>query len=176
MRILAIDPSLTATGMVVLEVDAAGARVLDQAFVATKPDTKSRHVYQADKDGTRVDEIARGLLALLDAHRVHYVATEAPAGSQHAASAKALALAYGVIRGVLFARDITPATVQAHHAKRAATGSPSASKDEVLSAVERRFGVTIEGSKARREAIADALSVACAALEEPSVQALVKMS
>lgn len=172
MRILSIDGSLTATGLAVLDASRDAETVRDTAFVKTKPDTKSRHVYQADKDGARIDDIADTLLALLDLHCPDVVACEAPAGSQHANSAKALALAYGTIRGVLRARGITPIMVQAHHAKKAATGDAAATKEAVIVAMQARFGVQIVGSKARREAIADALSVACAALDEPTVQAM----
>jgi Holliday junction resolvasome RuvABC endonuclease subunit len=172
MIILSIDPSLTATGLGVVETAGDTELVRAVGFVATKPDTKSRHVYQADKDGARIDEIADVLLALLELHRPDVVACEAPAGSQHANSAKALALAYGTIRGVLRARDITPIMVQAHHAKHAATGDKAATKEAVITAMQARFAVQITGSKARREAIADALSVACAAMNEPTVQAM----
>ncbi len=172
MQLLSIDPSLTATGFALVEARGDLEVVLALDFVATKPDAKARHVYQADKDGARVDDIVRKLLGLLDRHTPDLVACEAPAGSQHAASAKALALAYGAIRGALAARGITPIMVQAHHAKKAATGDRSATKDAVIAAMTARFGVEVDGSKVRREAIADALSVACAAFEEPSVQAM----
>jgi Holliday junction resolvasome RuvABC endonuclease subunit len=171
MRLLAIDPSLTATGMVVVD---DGVTLVSNLFVATKPDAKSRHVYAADKDGARVDEIADAVLVMVRGSRPDIVACEAPAGSQHAVSAKALALAYGTIRGALRACGITPVMVQAHHAKKAATGNKGASKDDVVAAMQARFGVQIGGSKAYREAIADALSVACAAMGEPTVQALMR--
>jgi Holliday junction resolvasome RuvABC endonuclease subunit len=172
MKLLAIDPSLTATGLVVVELGPDTERVLEQAFVQTKPDAKSRHVYQADQDGARIDEIADAVLRLMREHRVDIVACEAPAGSQHANAAKALALAYGAIRGALRAVGMTPIMVQAHHAKKAAAGSQGATKDEVLAAMQRRFSVEITGSKPRKEAIADALANACAAMGEPTVQAL----
>lgn len=172
MRLLAIDPSLTATGFAILDLTGDRENVLALDFVATKPDTKSRHVYQADKDGARVDDIADKLLALIDQYRPDLVASEAPAGSQHANSAKALALAYGAIRGALRARGVTPLMVQAHHAKKAATGDKAASKEAVIGAMQTRFVVQLAGSKAKREALADALSVACAAMGEPTVQAM----
>lgn len=172
MRLLAIDGSLTATGMVVLELGPGTERLLAEEFVKTEPDGKSRHVYQADQDGVRVDAVVDGLLALLRQHAPDVVAIEAPAGSQHANAAKALALVYGALRGALRAVGITPVMVQAHHAKSAATGSKSASKLEVEAAMARRFGLSTTGSKPRKEAIADAAAVACAAMSEPTVQAL----
>jgi Holliday junction resolvasome RuvABC endonuclease subunit len=172
--LLSIDGSLTATGFAVVQLgpDAHDEHVLDTSVVRTKPDQKSRHLYQADQDGERVDAIARELLDLLRRYQVQAVACEAPAGSQHAGAAKALALVYGAIRGVLVAQGISPIMVQAHHAKKAAAGTVGASKDEVLHAMRARFSLALKGPKADREARADALAVACAALSEPSVQAL----
>jgi len=173
---LAIDGSLTATGFAVVLAGETESCVSTH-FCATKPDAKSRHVYQADQDGSRIDDIVSMLLGILDSHRPDVVAMEAPAGSQHANSAKALALAYGAIRGALRARGITPIMVQAHHAKKAGAGTKNATKEQVIEAMTARFpSADITGSKARREAVADALSVACAALEEPTVQAMRRMS
>jgi Holliday junction resolvasome RuvABC endonuclease subunit len=173
MKLLAIDGSLTATGFGLVELGPEAELCVGVDFCATKPDTKSRHVYQADQDGARIDDIVDTLLAILDAHRPDVVAMEAPAGSQHANSAKALALAYGAMRGALRARGITPLMVQAHHAKKAGAGSKNATKDQVIDAMRARFpSADLSGSKVRREAIADALSVACAAMGEPTVQAM----
>lgn len=173
---LSIDGSLTATGFAVI-VAGESESCVGTYFCSTKPDSKSRHVYQADQDGARVDEIVSTLLSILDTHRPDVVAMEAPAGSQHANSAKALALAYGAMRGALRARGVTPIMVQAHHAKKAGAGLKNATKDQVIEAMLARFpSADITGSKARKEAVADALSVACAALEEPTVQAMRRMS
>lgn len=172
MKLLAIDPSLTATGFAVLELGAETERCVDVGFVKTAPDGKGRHVYAADQDGARIDEIAAELIRLLRIHGPDVVACEAPAGSQHAKSAKALGLAYGVCRGVLRTFGLTPLMVQAHHAKKAAAGSLSASKDEVQAAMRARFPeADITGTKPRQEAIADALAVACSVLEEPGLRA-----
>lgn len=175
MKILAIDGSLTATGMAVVELREGWQMCRDVAFVATEPDAKAKHTYQADKDGLRVDDLVDVLLSMLDMHRPDVVAVESPAGSQHANSAKALGLVYGAIRGTLRARGLVPIMVQAHHAKKAATGDQHATKDAVVAAMRARFPeADLGGSKKRREAIADALSVACGALLEPTVQAMAR--
>jgi crossover junction endodeoxyribonuclease RuvC len=181
VKILAIDGSLTATGMAVVHVGKVlPPACLDSAFIATEPDAKAKHTYQADKDGLRVDALIDVLLAMLDMHRPDVVAVESPAGSQHANSAKALGLVYGAIRGTLRARGITPIMVQAHHAKAAATGDQHATKSDVVTAMAARFPEANlsdrTNTKKRREAVADALSVACGALAEPTVQALVRAS
>lgn len=170
MILLAIDPSLTATGLVVLDVGAAGERVLEARCVRTKPDHRKRHLYQADQDGERVDAIARALRELLVAHHPDVIACEAPAGSRRAVSAKALGLAYGCVRGVLVGVNAPmPIMVQAHEARVAATSSKAASKRDVVAAMRARYGVPLDGPRVEREAIADALAVATAALGSPMV-------
>lgn len=174
MRLLALDQSLAATGIVVVDVTASRDAILEQCCVVTKPDHRARHLYQADEDGARVDSIALELLAVLDRWAPDVVALEAPAGAQSSTAAKALGLAYGVCRGVLRAKGLVPLVIQAHHAKRAVTGHDTATKDEVVSAVSDRWTWTPPTTKRDREAIADALAVATAALEEPAIAALAR--
>ncbi len=172
MNLLAIDPSLTATGLVLLDDDLS---VVSAICVRTRPADKGRRLYQADADGERVDEIARALdRAIARATRPLVVACEAPAGAQHAASAKALGLVYGCVRGVLAAHGLTPLMCQAFDAKKAAAGSRSASKLDVEAAMRQRWpGAFASGiAKPVAEAIADALAVACVALEHPMVRSM----
>lgn len=170
--VLGLDPSLTAYGWAVVALEKR-PRVVAAGCVRTKPDTKSRHTYQADLDGARVDELATGLLEVLDAHEVALVASEAPAGSQHAQAAKALGLAYGLTRAILVARGRHVLTVQAHEVKKAIGGSKSASKGEVAAGVEQLTGWTSTAKAApAREGEADAVAVALTALRTPAADAL----
>ena len=178
ISILALDPSLTATGLVVLRLsleDGAWTwHVAHAECVRTEPDARSRHLYQADQDGQRVDRIASALLATIDHHRPALAATEAPAGSQHAISAKALGLAYGCVRAACVSRRLPVLTVQAHEARIAATGSKGASKDDVGAAMSTRFRFDIQGTKVAREAIGDALAVGAVAVQSDTARSLVE--
>lgn len=174
--VIGLDPSLTAFGWAVVSAETP-PRVLAAGCVQTKPDTRSRHLYQADQDGARVDAIAVALLRVLRDAQMHgqstpaiLVAIEAPAGAQHAAAAKALGLSYGVARAVCAAECLTPITVQAHEVKLAVGGSKGASKDDVAAGV---LAATGWSSTARtgpaREGEADAVGVALTALRHPLV-------
>lgn len=178
MLLMGVDPSLTATGIVLVDVGVGSEELLSWSVCRTRPDTRGRHMYQADQDGTRVDALADELRRMLSiGGPVDVVAVEAPAGAQHAAAAKALGLAYGCVRGVLRAFDRTPIMVQAHHAKAAATGSKAATKKEVVDAMAIRWPRSERWStcgRIEREAVADALAVACAAMLEPTVQAMIR--
>lgn len=176
MIVIGIDGSLTATGVAVIELRGEVWHVREALCVRTKPDAKSTHLYKADQDGVRIDEISvavEGVLVRTPSPRV--VALEAPAGAQSATAAKALALAYGTIRTTLRMVGVTPVMVQAHHAKKAATGLASATKDEVEAAMRKAYAwPSAKHTKPEAEAIADALAVATAALAEPTVRSRVE--
>lgn len=176
--VVGLDGSLTAYGWGLLSLEET-PRVIDAGCVLTKPDTKSTHQYQADRDGARCDEIAEGILAVLD-RAISLTRTsgvvvviEAPAGAQHANAAKALGLAYGISRAVCVARRLTPITVQAHEVKRTAGGSMGASKDDVAKGVLRVTGWTSPAkTKPAREAEHDAIGVALTGAQSPVAEAL----
>lgn len=176
MIVIGIDGSLTATGVAVIELRGDTWHVREALCVRTKPDAKSTHLYKADQDGLRIDDISIAIEGVLVRyHGPRVVALEAPAGAQSATAAKALALAYGTIRTTLRMVGVTPVMIQAHHAKKAATGSASASKDEVEVAMRARYAwPEAKRTKPEAEAIADALAVASAALAEPMVRSRIE--
>lgn len=169
--ILGLDPSLTAYGFALVTLEEQ-PRVLVAGCVRTKPDNASKHVYQADRDGARIDELARGLLDVL-ARKPSLVACEAPAGSQHANAAKALGMSYGLTRALLVAVDVSVITVQAHEVKVTIGGGKGASKDDVARGVTRITGWTSDAKNApAREGEADAVGVALTAMRSPAADAL----
>jgi Holliday junction resolvasome RuvABC endonuclease subunit len=174
MIVVGIDQSMAACGIAVLELRAGEWRFVEAACIRTKPDPKAKHLYKADQDGMRIDEVSIGIEGVLVRQpRPLLVAVEAPAGSQSVSAAKAMAQAYAVARTTCRMLGLAPIVVQAHHAKKAATGSASATKDEVERAMCLRWAWTpTERAQVAIEAIADALAVATAALDEPTVRAM----
>lgn len=178
--VIGIDQSLVATGITTLRAGDGVAGIERARCVRTAPDKKSKHIYKADDDGMRVDEIARALIEEIRFARMSYathifIACEAPAGAQSATAAKALGLAYGVVRGVCAAHEMTPIVIQAHHAKKVLAGSASASKDEMVAAAKKQWGALWTHTKLTKpavEAIADAGAVALCALREPTLQSM----
>jgi Holliday junction resolvasome RuvABC endonuclease subunit len=170
--VLACDPSLTAFGWAVFSVGVTPALddLMECGCVRTAPDGKARHVYQADEDGRRLDEIAEEVLRRLRTWKTALIVAEAAAGSQHANAAKALGMSAGVLRGVAVGYGCRVLTVQAHECRIAAAGSKGASKADVERAMDARFGCVTGpagvGAKAAapvREAVADACAVYAAA-------------
>lgn len=164
--IFAMDPSMTAFGWAGLGPD---CRPDGLGCVRTEKGTAGRHVYVADDDGLRVDAIASVLVAQIRARPwVKVIATEAPAGAQHAASAKALGLSYGCVRAVGVALGLRVVTVQAHEPRTLLCGSKGASKSDVEAALRELYpeaGAMLEPNGRRvaapvREGAFDALAVA----------------
>lgn len=159
--IFAMDPSMTAFGWAALGRD---GRPDGMGCVRTEKGTAGRHVYVADDDGLRVDTIARVLVEEIRTRPwIRVIATEAPAGAQHAASAKALGLSYGCVRAIGVALELRVVTVQAHEPRTMLCQSKNASKADVEAALRKLYPETrswLFKSKAVREGAYDALAVA----------------
>lgn len=174
--IVALDPSLTAFGMAAVLVGDGSPRVLASTCITTDVGDKA-HTYAGDRDARRLDVIAHGLVAFLDAHQPHVIAAEAPAGAQGYRAAFSLGAALGVSRGVLAARGLACMLVQAGEVKALVAGSRAASKLDLAAAVTRATGWTSPAStKPAREAEHDAAGVALAVIGSPLVVALTQAS
>jgi len=176
--VVGIDQSMAACGIAVLELHGDAWRVKATRCIRTKPDPKAKHLYKADQDGLRIDEVSIGIEGMLvSLPRPMLVAIEAPAGSQSVSAAKAMAQAYAVARTTCRMMGVSPIVVQAHHAKKAATGVSGSSKEDVEAAMRKRWAwEPTERAQVAIEAIADALAIATAALDEPTVRAMMSSS
>jgi len=167
MIVLGLDPSLTAYGWAI--VDRSRDVVLSAGCIRTEKDARKSHMYAADQDALRVIMLAEGLEeAVLKARsfagsidQSPRIVCEAPAGAQHAASAKALGQSFGVTLGILVAAGLYPRLVQAHEVKLRLGGSRDASKAAVADGVQAMTSWRSEArTKPSREAEYDAAAVA----------------
>ncbi len=163
--ILGIDQSLTACGWVVFGItsDSSGYGPLAMGCVQTEKDPRMAHLYAADQDGARLDAIGQELVRRAFGCRL--IVCEAPAGAQGFNAAKALGLAYGLVRGVGCGLGIQVVTVQAHEPRKLLCGDRGASKLDVELALERLYPharalLGPKPTKPVREAAFDALAVA----------------
>lgn len=156
--ILALDPSLTCFGWLLAHPDGT---ILTAGATRTQPQAKKRHIFQADDDARRTDELLACLIGLATSYKVTGIASEQPAGAQSATAAKALGISLAVVVAVARAAGpIEVRWVRAVDAKKALAGTANASKNEMVAAAVR-CGVPIipYGPKPLREAIADAYGV-----------------
>lgn len=184
---IGIDQSLAATGIAVVTKRKTHEGVLIERALYTEcviteatPDKlrKRIKVSKAEDDGERIDRIARELISVINCAKNDLgpgeplrVACEAPSGSQDARAAKAMGMAYAVVRSVFYACGIEFEVITARDAKKAFVGVPDASKDEVVARATDLYGVSVthvgkkKRTKVEREAISDALAIVAALME-----------
>lgn len=135
VRVLGLDPSLTATGWVVCDVDISTSRpkivdIIELGLTETAPSKLK------GKDKVRVssDNVARArkqrscMVDAIALHRVQIACSEVPSGAQ---SAKA-ALAFGIVIGLLAALPVPMVEVNPLQVKMAAVGDKYADKPEIM--------------------------------------------
>lgn len=185
---IGIDQSLAATGIAVVtrrktHLGIVVEEALYAECVLTEATSdklrKKLDVSKAEDDGERIDKIARSLVCVINLAKndqgpgeLIHVACEAPSGSQDARAAKALGMAYAIVRSVLFTCGIEFEVITARDAKKALVGVPDASKDEVVARATTLYGDAVAShmvcgkakkrTKIEREAIADALAIVTA--------------
>lgn len=187
--LLALDPSFTATGAVV--VDVVARRVVAAACIRTAPPKASERLTSAEANASRGSYIRREVTALCEAHRPFLAVQEGNAGSKSAKSAAALARAQqACVDGVEVALGAAPVIVTPQSVKKATCGAFSASKDDleraalewwgedlralVESVRDPRTGRPVPGSK--HENIYDAACVAASIWDRPEVAALRRLA
>lgn len=143
-RILCLDLALANTGAAVLRLDPAGDLLEHVETIHTEKTDKATmrkaRMRVSDDEWRRTRELSDGLHRLLDSYRPSHVFIECPTGgSKSANAARSMAVARGAACAVLSSRGAPVTLVTPFEAKSAATGSKSASKEEVKQAVLSRF-------------------------------------
>lgn len=160
-RILGIDPSLTATGLALIDTE---DRIVPDTWVITSKGKTSDTLAQRQ---SRLDRIAHGV-TVLDAD---LAVIETPAHNQTTGHHHDRSGLWWLIVGGLLARDIPVVEVATTTVKKYATGKGNAPKDAVLLAVARRFPhVDIPDNNA-----ADALVLAALGYDHLTGQPLVDL-
>jgi Holliday junction resolvasome RuvABC endonuclease subunit len=188
---IGVDQSLAATGIAVVTkrrthegVSIEMALYTECVLTEAIPDKlrKKLDVSKAEDDGERIDKIAREIACVINMARNDRgpgeyirVACEAPSGSQDARAAKALGMAYAIVRTMFFACGVEFDVIAARDAKKALVGVPDASKDEVAVRATDLYGEAVthhvvcgkkkKRTKIEREAISDALAITAALME-----------
>jgi Holliday junction resolvasome RuvABC endonuclease subunit len=153
--VLALDPSLTAFGWVVMR----GKEVVDMGCVKTESGGKKARIRKSDERMNRVSTINNVLKEVIKKHGVVHIVSELPHGSQSATAAIALGLVAGAVQAMADFLDLGIEWYSEGDSKKALLGKLSASKGETIRAARRVYRVKYTGVKYKDEAIADSLSV-----------------
>lgn len=151
---LGIDPGLGITGYGVLRFSEVSIELLDGGTIRSSAN---------DPLPTRLDELYRGILEILDQHRPVAMGLEKIyAHYKHPATAIKMAHARGVLCLAAVHRKVRIVSLPATRIKKLVTGNGRAGKEQVSGMVRHLLGLTVE---IKPDDITDALAIAIAAYE-----------
>lgn len=130
IRMLGIDPSLTATGYAVCDVDVTRreiVRVLAFDTLKTAP-TKVKSVRKSSDDLARATTISRGLFDVIRDFDIRFGTSEVPSGAQDAKASRA----FGIVVGILSCLPCPLIEVTPTEVKMASHGTKYADKEDVV--------------------------------------------
>jgi Holliday junction resolvasome RuvABC endonuclease subunit len=164
-QILAIDVGFAASGLALFEVTKDDIILKAVECVREDEDKKKQHLYVAELDADRIARSTRRIIKFIQDHRVTKIVVELPAaGSKNGRASRCMGAATGMIVAIVEALGLVAEWYTPNEGKLAACGKINASKDEMMSAMQKRFpslaNITI---KADKEHVADACACALVA-------------
>ena len=166
-RILACDPSFTAWGWAVLE----GHMVQASGVIVTKKEAKKRRIRVGDDDVRRVGDLITQLVKIIEKYQITFIVTELPHGSQNSRGAIMIGIVIAALQAFNVILNIPVEWYSENDAKKALLGRISASKKEVIYAINDLYDVAWTRTKYVDEAVADALAIYyCAECSSPTLK------
>lgn len=159
--ILTNDPSLTAWGWAVIKND----RIIDSGCIKTSPEHKKQRIRKSDDTTRRISDINAVLLGVIQKHKVNYILSEAPHGSQNASAATMIGIAAGITQTISDCLKIGIEYFSEQDSKKTVLGKKAATKNEMVEAISKLYPqrkITnrfVTDIKFRDEAVADAIAV-----------------
>ena len=169
--ILTNDPSITGWGYAVLD---AKDNILTTGCIKTEPQHKKRRIRKGDDTVRRVSEINQRLLQVIKHYKVSYLLTELPHGSQNASAAVMIGIVTGIMQTLSDTLKIGVEWYAEMDAKKCVLGKNSATKQEMINAIDKLYEVPWKGTKYKDEAVADALAIHYTASQQSNVLQLFK--
>lgn len=163
--IMVHDPSITAWGWIVLTPDGA---VIDTGVIKTEPHAKKRRIRKGDDTVRRVHDLNNALLQQIHKYKVNYFISELPHGSQSATAAVMIGIVAGMVQTLSDALKIPIEWYSEGDAKQALLGKNTATKQEIINAIGKIYEMPWTGVKYKDEAVADAMAIFHAALQQSS--------
>jgi Holliday junction resolvasome RuvABC endonuclease subunit len=169
--ILTNDPSITAWGWGVLNDQ---NKVLAVGCIKTSPEQKKRRIRKGDDTVRRVSEVVQQLLNIIDKHKVNFLVSELPHGSQNAQAAVMIGIVTGIVQTMSDCLGIPVEWFSEGDAKKAVLNKRSATKTEMIKAIDKLYRVPWANTKYIDEAVADSLAVHYVASKQSSTLKMMK--
>ncbi len=171
MIILGIDSGLASCGVAHVRLLPGAEELVRVQVFRSKPSDKKLAVRSADDTGRRARELAAFLELQIAGSRPVALALEAPSWPRNAGCAAKLGVAFGTVFALAELHRLPLVMATPQDVKQATAGSRSASKDEVIQAVETRFPSILWPPQATLwEHAADAVGVVLACLDAEVVR------
>ncbi len=154
--ILVNDPSMTAWGWVVLDYD---GKILDRGCIKTAPPQKKLRIRKGDSTVQRISEINKILLSVIEQYNVGYIISELPHGSQNAQAAVMIGVVAAIGQTISDVLGIGIEWYSEGDAKKCLVNSLSATKQQIIDAIDKLYDMPWFGVKYKDEAIADAMAI-----------------
>lgn len=154
--ILCCDPSIRGYGYVTLD---ESFNILESGAIRTVKMSKKLRIREGDDRVRRIGEINDILIGIIKSYPIDFICAELPHGSQSAVSAMSLGLVTALTHTLAQAYNIPIEWYSEGDAKKALIGKRTATKNEVIEAVDRLYQVPWTNTGYKNEAIADSLAI-----------------
>lgn len=172
MILLGVDPGFAVMGFAAVELHPDKHRdKLTCWVVRTEPSHRKRNVRASEDNVRRTREIAKAVSKAIYEHEPLVLCVETMSWPRNAGSVAKIALAWGALCAVAERHGIAIVQASPQEVKKAVTGSKTASKAEVIQAIEARWPDVVWPEQATLvEHAADAAAVVLATLDSDVVR------
>jgi Holliday junction resolvasome RuvABC endonuclease subunit len=175
--VLGIDGGFASLGLSVVDLQPDHERLLDVWVVRTEKSAKKLGVRSGDDSIRRARELAHHVGLAITSHQPGAIALESPSWPRNAGVAAKMGMAFGVIAGLAEKHRLPLVMASPMDVKLAVARSKTATKEDVIAAIERRYpSVTWPSQKTLWEHAADAIGVVIACLDSDALRMARRLS
>ena len=168
MIVLGVDPGFAALGLAAVEIGAGAPQPRAAWVERTEPSPRKRAVRASEDNVRRAQELANALERAIAEWQPVALAAETMSWPRNAGAVAKVALAWGAVCACASRHALPVVQASPQDVKRALVGRKSASKEEVIAEVERRFPeLELPEARTLQEHAADATAVVLACLDSP---------
>jgi crossover junction endodeoxyribonuclease RuvC len=138
IRVLGIDPGFASLGYAVVELEEENLIPLQLGVVRTEKSNTKANVLASDDNVRRIREISGTIYTLMEGKLA--ICTESQSWPRNASASAKVGMAWGALAGFSEILDIPLLQVSPMGLKKAVTGNKGATKEQVMAALNERFG------------------------------------
>lgn len=169
--VLGIDTGFSTMGISLLELSGHSDKVLGVKTLTTKKSDKKRNVRASDDNMRRARELAVELRTRIEKYDLKAICMEAQSWPRNSSSSAKIGISWGVVAALAEAHGLPVLQATPQAIKMALVGKSSASKDEIISAIKKRYPEIVwPTAKGKHEHIADATGAVVACMDSDIIR------